>query len=46
MIASEGPLMKNHMYFWKMLVQENVTKLVSLFEDNLKHMPSSEKPII
>jgi hypothetical protein len=27
-----------------MLVQENVTKVVSLFEDNQDHFPTTERP--
>lgn len=34
MIASEGPGERNPMDFWKMILQENVGKFVSLFNEN------------
>jgi protein tyrosine phosphatase len=40
MIASQGPTKKNQMDFWKMIVQENVGKFVSLFEENQNFLPS------
>lgn len=46
MIASQGPLKNSNHRFWKMIVQENVTKVVSLFQDNQDYFPTAQIPTL
>lgn len=44
MIACEGPTTASKVDFWKLIIQQNVTNVVSLFENNIAFFPTLEHP--